>query len=496
MPKRPPIRPIFSEKPNKNVYDYWDAKTQQMIKCAGFQIDIRDNTSGKRIRRNIKADYQTAKAAYDELREMVQDANVSVPTLIKHSKVRTLGDLLRVYERAKSDPSLKNRQVRSPLTIERVKVSVKGFRGAFGGDPELKSITSAKIERYIKIRLDQGRKHGGINTDLRMLKALFNWALKREYVVANPFLAVELFPNKGSGPRPLTPAELERFFQFNPPGSRWYPLLMVYLLTGARLSEILKPKFSWQDVDFKNETITLAVRKGHKESELPLNTLLLEIFKELRRKPYRKEKHHQQADDKDYPFPFTHWYVSHKVKVLMQEAGIKATAHDLRDSFVSYLIYLGYPLEDVSKIAGHSSIQVTERHYYRQLEERKRIMVDELGDYIAYRAGLPKTVTKNSDKTRSTVTDPDLLEEFFGEAKKPASPIKKSGFSKGTPGGTRTHDRRLRRPLLYPAELPGLSAGKATTPPAELPTGKKGFQFRPGLNSFTVTLRLSASIRT
>ena len=457
MPKHPAMRPIYSKKAAKNVYDYWDAKAQRHTKCAGFQIDIRDNTSGKRIRRNIKADYQTAKATYDELRDLMRDANVSVPTLIKHSKVRTLGDLLRTYERAKSEPSLKNRQVRSPLTIERVKVAVKGFQGAFGGDPELKSITPAKIERYIQIRLDQGRKRGGINTDLRMLKALFNWALKRDYVAANPFLAVDMFPNEGSGPRPLTPEELERLFQFNPPGSRWYPLLMVYLLTGARLSEILKPKFSWQEIDFENETITLPLRKGHKESDLPLNTLLLEIFRELRRNPYRKEKHHQREDDKDYPFPFTHYYVSHKVKVLMQEAGIKATAHDLRDSFVSYLIFLGYPLEDVSKIAGHSSIQVTERHYYRQLEERQRMMLDDLGEYISHRAGLPKTVTKNSDKTRSTVTDPDQLEELPGAAKKPASPLKKSGFSKRTPDAIRTRDLRLRRPLLYPAELPGRS---------------------------------------
>jgi len=378
---------------------------------------------------------------------LVRDANESVPTLIKHSKVRTLGDLLQAYERAKSEPSLKNRQVRSPLTIERVKVAVKGFQGAFGGDPELKAITPAKIERYIQIRLDQGRKRGGINTDLRMLKALFNWALKRDYVATNPFLAVDMFPSEGSGPRPLTPEELERLFNTYPPGSRWYPLLMVYLRTGARLSEILKPKFTWQEIDFENETITLAVRKGHKESELPLNTLLLEIFKELRRKPYRKEKHHQQADDKNYPFPFTHHYISHKVKFLMQKAGITATAHDLRDSFVSYLIYLGYSLEDVSKIAGHSSIQVTERHYYRQFRERKRIMVDVLGDFIAYRAGISKTLTKNVDNTRSTVTDPDQLEELPGAAKKPASPLKKSGFPKGTPGGTRTHDPRLRRPL-------------------------------------------------
>ncbi|MCH7496946.1 MAG: tyrosine-type recombinase/integrase [Candidatus Marinimicrobia bacterium] len=66
----------------------------------------------------------------------------------------------------------------------------------------------------------------------------------------------------------------------------------------------------------------------------------------------------------------------------MNRAGIDATAHDLRDSFVSHLIYLGYSLEDVSKIAGHSTIKVTERHYYEQLQERWRSMLADLGSYL------------------------------------------------------------------------------------------------------------------
>lgn len=106
---------------------------------------------------------------------------------------------------------------------------------------------------------------------------------------------------------------------------------------------------------------TLPVRKANKECDLPLNTLLLEIFRELRVRPHTNRQ--RGADDRKYPFPFTPWYIGHKVKGLLQRAGIDVAAHDLRDSLVSYLIYLGYPLEDVSKIAGHSSIQVTERHY-------------------------------------------------------------------------------------------------------------------------------------
>ena len=39
-------------------------------------------------------------------------------------------------------------------------------------------------------------------------------------------------------------------------------------------------------------------------------------------------------------------------------------------------------MEDVSKVAGHSTIKVTERHYYKQLEERQSRMFSDLEDHM------------------------------------------------------------------------------------------------------------------
>ena len=298
--------------------------------------------------------------------------------------------------------------MRSPLTIKRIQVASRGFQRAMGGDPKLKSITPEAIEKYIQISIQEGHTKGGINTEIRGLKALFSWGQKKDYVSSNPFATVELFPADTGDPRPLTPAELERLFQACPPGNRWYPVIMVYLLTGARLSEVLKPKLTWKDIDFENEILTLPIRKGHNSTEFPLDTVLLEIFRELKARPYRKARYIDPKADSLYPFPFAPSYVGHKIKAILNSAGIDATVHDLRDSFVSHLIYLGYPLEDVSKIAGHSSIQITERYYYKQLEERRRKMLTDLGDHFTGRLSdtnidsLLKTRPKNAPKTRLT----------------------------------------------------------------------------------------------
>ncbi len=237
---------------------------------------------------------------------------------------------------------------------------------------------------------------------------MFAWALKRNIVISNAFAVVDKFPTKDPEPRPLSPVELERLFKANPPGSKWYPFLMTYMLTGARLSEILMPKFSWADIDFENERFRLPIRKGNKSSEFPLDEVLLEIFRELKQNPYEKYNTKDAKADSQYPFPFTPDYISHKISRLMAEAGIDASTHDLRDSFVSHLIYLGFNLEDVSKLAGHSSIKVTEQHYFKQLEDRRREMLSSLGEHIQDAA---KTLTKNADNEGSRVVDPDTLSD-------------------------------------------------------------------------------------
>lgn len=418
MPKSLPIRPIFSKIRRKNTFDYWDDKTKKYVKCAGFELDIWDGDSETRIRRSVKADYQTAKIAYNRLLEIVSDANESLPQLLKRSRVRTIGELFAEYASSKSDTSKRNRQPRSPLTIKRVKWAVNNFQNAVDSDLALKSIKESTIERFIQARLDAGKQEGGINTDLRMLKSLFSWGVKHDHLDVNHFKKVDLFRVDIDEPRPLSPDELEQLFHKNPPGSRWYPLIMTYLLTGARLSEILKPKFSWKDIDFEAGTFRLPVRKGHKASEFPLDSTLIEIFSQLKEIPYKKDRRHIHPDDKDYPFPFTSWFISKTIKRLLNEAGIDGTTHNLRDSFVSHLIYLGYPIADVSKMAGHSTTKITEQYYYGQIEDRRREMINDLGQHLNVRVlrkvGTTKVIpTQNKEIDRLFGDDLNKNDEFF-----------------------------------------------------------------------------------
>ena len=63
--------------------------------------------------------------------------------------------------------------------------------------------------------------------------------------------------------------------------------------------------------------------------------------------------------------PFNNDYVSRKFKVAVRKAEVPKNIHfhTLRASFGSFLLQNGVSLSVISKLLGHSSISVTEKHY-------------------------------------------------------------------------------------------------------------------------------------
>lgn len=58
------------------------------------------------------------------------------------------------------------------------------------------------------------------------------------------------------------------------------------------------------------------------------------------------------------------------------------TLHGLRHSGISYFLRHGVPVEVVSKMAGHSSIDITQKVYYQILEEQKNRAIEDLDSFI------------------------------------------------------------------------------------------------------------------
>ena len=108
----------------------------------------------------------------------------------------------------------------------------------------------------------------------------------------------------------------------------------------------------------------------------------------------------------------------------------KGHPHQFRDTFAVELLLAGVPLDRVSILLGHSSVRITERHYAPWTRSRQEQI--------------------EADLKAAWSNDPLIGEVHAGYTEKRVArtPV----FSRrriGRGGGDRTHDLRLKRPLLY-----------------------------------------------
>ena len=235
-------------------------------------------------------------------------------------------------------------------TIARERTVFKTLR-TFIPNKRIRNITPSMLRQYVQYRIDNGIKPATVNSELRTLKAFFNILIAHEYVQVNPVLSVKMLTVDLQEPRSLTDQEIKNLLDaIDDPNYK--DVVLMYLHTGARRSELLAPNFSWGDVDLKQRQI-LVHGKFDKDRVIPLDEQAYQI---LRRRRYI-EKH-------DFPFSMDYHYMYKKIKQYFVDAKIPdGTVHVLRRTFGSKLVQQGVDIYIVSKLLGHSSIKVTESHY-------------------------------------------------------------------------------------------------------------------------------------
>jgi integrase/recombinase XerD len=264
------------------------------------------------------------------------------------------GTLKMITDKFISSSKIDNK---SPQTILRYEKVFKPFHAYFGEGRSLSSITSIAIEEYKAERSEVDEVSPvSVNTELRHLKALFSWAVRREYITRTPFVGVKMLKVDDPKVRFLSKKEVKKLYKVikKQKNQRAWDLVTFYLQTGARATEILEEGgFTWDSV--KNDHIEI-MGKGRKLRRIPLNDTLRAILNSR-----RKER---------VPFPYTYSAVSQSIsRRLFHRAKIPdANLHTLRKTAGARLIQKGVDIYRVSKFLGHSSVKVTEKHYVDLLE--------------------------------------------------------------------------------------------------------------------------------
>lgn len=156
--------------------------------------------------------------------------------------------------------------------------------------------------------------------------------------------------------------EVNKLIKVTNDDRKFQRLILAYLNTGARRIELLAPKFTWGNVNFREKKVVLVGLKGTSRRYLPMNNTLYDVLKEIKQ------------EGCESPFEYKPDFVTHKIAYYYKLANIEgANLHSLRKTFGSILLQSGSAdLYTVSKLLGHASVKTTEKYYVDLLDENYR----------------------------------------------------------------------------------------------------------------------------
>ena len=330
-------------------------------KGEAYQLNYTDPTTGKRYRKTIYCDHNTAVAIRKETEARLSRKQYG----IEHKT-----DMHAVWSDITKRYLIHSSKTKSVKTTKRESLVLKTF-SKFIGNPDIHDITLSTLETFMHNRLKVSKvSPATVSIELRVLKTLFNQAIKWEITNHNPVKGLTLPRQDPVRVRYLLIDEVGRLLEAIT-DNRLHRLALVYLNTGARRSELLPPFFTWQNIDFKNKVLNV-IGKGNIKRYIPMNKTVYSILKSIK------------DDGAEVPFEFRPDTITHKFHEYYKEAGIVgANVHSLRKTFGSLLLQNGKAdLYTVSKMLGHASIRTTEKYYVDLLDENYHSSVKHLEDIL------------------------------------------------------------------------------------------------------------------
>jgi site-specific recombinase XerD len=321
------------------------------VKGNGFRIDYYD-TNGERHRVRVYTDRKNAERLAAE---------------IEYKKTRVYSGLEREEKKnltiSEAVEYTIERSHKKENTIRREQLVFNSLINFLENVP-IRGITIRDMSRYFKNRIEYGNvSTETVGLEFRTLRAFFNILVSHEFVEKNPMKGLIPPPKKEIKIRFLTTVEIKKLLHeiYLDNNQDYHDLVQVYLHTGARREELLKDRLIWDNVDFASKRIKI-IGKRDKVRYVPMDQTVFEIL-------YRRKYEHKL----DFPFSMTYSYTLKRIKKYYDSAGIQnANIHTLRRTFGSLLVQQGVSIFTVSKLLGHSSVTITEKHYADLVDENLR----------------------------------------------------------------------------------------------------------------------------
>ena len=238
----------------------------------------------------------------------------------------------------------------------------------FTGAKNLGDIKQSDIIRFKSWMKKKGSSVQTINNALKDIRAIYNKAIKFGwYTGKEPTTGVERFKIARKMPEFHTTEELNRMLEEAKKHSRsmtWVVLLGAW--AGFRKSEIGFARWEWFDFNQEQPIIHIKAYPGfqlkdNEDRSIPMHQKIWDALY-----PHRQKSGYIFNEEISYSGTYQYRYDPKKSLItILGNAGLttKNPYQRLRQSFGSALAANGISIFKISKWMGHSSVQVTERHY-------------------------------------------------------------------------------------------------------------------------------------
>jgi integrase len=296
------------------------------------------------------------------------------------------------------------------------------------------------------------------------LRSALSYGVKTRRLPFN--VASNVTPPNGARPevQPWSAGELAAFLQ-HVETDRLGPLFEVIAATGLRRGEALGLR--WTDLDLANRTARIrqtvvdvggrlqfsTPKTRSSEATVPLTARAVQALLQWRLgQDIDRQSWGDAYEDHGLVFarengaPLRPEYVTRRFVALTRDAGLRRVRlHDLRHGAASLMLAAGVPMAIVSKLLRHSSIGITVDTYGHLSEETARTASDAIGALLdaAFDQALHEAVDAARDHTATTAAAGATGEGSLSLAEKAKAQLRQGG-----PRGDRTHNPRIKSPLL------------------------------------------------
>ena len=235
-------------------------------------------------------------------------------------------------------------------------------------DRYIDAVRKSHIAEFVAIQKRAGLKTPTIRRYLSTLSSMFSFAERSGWLALNPLLRFDKrsLPEAQPRTRFLTSDEYRRLLKAS--GQHLRPIIEAAVATGMRLEELLSLK--WEQVNLERREIRLVVTKSNRPRVVPLFDRAVAVIAAAARCPQTSS------------YVFTNPASGSRYKTIKRafrsackRAEIEDIRfHDMRHTFASWAVQSGADLYRLSRILGHSSLQMTTRYAHLATEHLHEVV--------------------------------------------------------------------------------------------------------------------------